>query len=403
MSRIRWKLLTAMITLIVVTIAASGIFTRRVTRDELRIAKRDASTADKDVIVLDANGRIVQTSPALRGASIRINGDKVEIATNRGGQMMQLVLFMHPTPIPGTANRAYFVPRERPDRLAALDRSLIVTFAIAIVVAAVFTFLISRHITRPIEELTSAVQEMALGRTPARVAVSGRDEIARLATSFNAMADSIARQQELRKRMVGDVAHELRTPVTNLRCELEAVQDGLAPADVASLHEEVLHLQHLIDDLQELAVADGGGIKLRVEPLDLVAAIESVSKVPIDAEARPVVLADPLRLGQIMRNLLANAAPYAPVRVRVRSENGEAIVSVIDSGPGIPAAELENIFERFYRLDASRAAKGAGLGLAIVRRLVELHGGRVWAESELGKGSTFTFTLPSHAARSLGA
>jgi len=407
MSRIRWKLLTAMLTLIVVTIAVSGLFTRRVTHDELRLARRDASTAGKDMIVVDAAGKIVSTSPALRHALIRINGDKVEITSNRNGHVMQLLLFIPPTPIPGTANRAYFVPRERPDELATLDRRLIVTFAIAILVAVIFTIVISRRITRPIEQLTAAVQEMARGRTPARVAVHGRrlgrDEIAQLATSFNAMADSIASQQELRKRMVSDVAHELRTPVTNLRCELEAVQDGLAQPDIASLHEEVLHLQHLIDDLQELAIADAGGIKLRLEPVDLAAAIEQMAKVPVDAQLRPVVLADRVRLGEIMRNLLTNAASYPPVRVLVQSENGHAIVSVIDHGPGIPEAELEHIFERFYRLDESRTSKGAGLGLAIVRRLVELHGGRVWATSESGKGSTFTFTIPSHPPATLGA
>ena len=407
MSRIRWKLLTAMLTLIVVTIAVSGLFTRRVTHDELRLARRDASTAGKDMIVVDAAGKIVSTSPALRHALIRINGDKVEITSNRNGHVMQLLLFIPPTPIPGTANRAYFVPRERPDELASLDRRLIVTFAIAILVAVIFTIVISRRITRPIEQLTAAVQEMARGRTPARVAVHGRrlgrDEIAQLATSFNAMADSIASQQELRKRMVSDVAHELRTPVTNLRCELEAVQDGLAQPDIASLHEEVLHLQHLIDDLQELAIADAGGIKLRLEPVDLAAAIEQMAKVPVDAQLRPVVLADRVRLGEIMRNLLTNAASYPPVRVLVQSENGHAIVSVIDHGPGIPEAELEHIFERFYRLDESRTSKGAGLGLAIVRRLVELHGGRVWATSESGKGSTFTFTIPSHPPATLGA
>jgi signal transduction histidine kinase len=402
MTRIRWRLLTAMVAVVVVTIALSGVFTRRVTRDELRIANRNASNADKDVVVVDAAGRIVSTSPALHGSLIRINGDKVEITSNRGGHVMQLVLFMQPTPIPGTSNRAYFVPRERPEHLESLDRRLLITSAIAILVAVILTFLISRHITRPIEQLTAAVQEMARGRTRTNVPVRGHDEIARLATSFNEMSDAIANQQELRKRMVGDVAHELRTPVTNLRCELESVQDGLATPNIASLHEEVLHLQRLIDDLQELTIADAGGVKLQLQTLDLVAALEPIVKAPIDAQARPIVRADPLRLGQIMRNLLANAAQYNP-RVVVRTENGNAIVSVIDNGPGIPPDELENIFERFYRLDESRTQKGAGLGLAIVRRLVELHGGRVWAENVPGGGAAFTFTIASHDAATLGA
>lgn len=402
MTRIRWRLLTAMVAVVVVTIALSGVFTRRVTRDELRIAKRDASSAGKDVIVVDAAGKIVSTSPALHGSLIRITGDKVEITSNRDGHLMQLMLFMQPTPIPGTTNRAYFVPRERPEHLESLDRRLLVMSAIAILVAVILTFLISRHITRPIEQLTAAAQEMARGRTRTNVPVRGRDEIARLATSFNEMSDAIANQQELRKRMVGDVAHELRTPITNLRCELESVQDGLAAPDIASLYEEVLHLQRLVDDLQDLAIAEAGGMKLRMESLDLVAAIEQIAKVPVEAESRPVVFADRMRLGQIMRNLLTNAAEYEP-HVVIRSENGNAIVSVIDSGPGIPPQELEHIFERFYRLDESRTQKGAGLGLAIVRRLVELHGGRVWAENRSEGGARFTFILPSHDAASLGA
>ena len=406
MKHIRWRLLTAMIAMVVVTLALSGLFTRRVTHDEvLRLSARDAASRPKDVIVVDAAGNVISTSPALRGASIHVSGDKVEVAKTRNGSLMRLVLFVRPVPIAGTSNRAYYLPRERPDELASLDRRLVITFAIAILVAAAVTFLISRHITRPIEQLTAAVQEMARGRTPASVAVSGRDEIAQLATSFNAMSDAIATQQELRKRMVGDVAHELRTPVTNLRCELEAVQDGLAPPDIASLYEEVLHLQHLIDDLQDLAVADARGMKLQPEPLDLVAALEQIVKRPVDASSHPIVLADPLRLGQIMRNLLTNAAAYEPVRVAVRSDGRDAIVSVSDSGPGIPPEELENIFERFYRLDPSRARAGggAGLGLAIVRRLVELHGGHVWAENGPHGGAIITFTIPSHDAATLGA
>jgi len=421
MSRIRWRLLTAMITVIVVTIAVSGVLTRRVTHDEVRrLSKRDASTRPKDVIVVDAAGNIISTSPALRGASIHISGDKVEVSTNRNGRLVQLLLFVHAVPIAGTTNRAYYLPHERPDELAALDRRLIVTFAIAILVAVLLTFLISRHITRPIEQLTTAVQEMAHGRTPANVPVRGHDEIARLATSFNAMADAIAGQQELRKRMVGDVAHELRTPVTNLRCELESIQDGLAIPDaprIASLHEEVLHLQHLIDDLQELAVADAGGIRLRLEKVDLAALIEQIVRQPIEIHARPIVLADPIRIGQIMRNLITNAIGAGGVRTSrphradetsaplmvIGSIPGYAVVSVIDNGPGIPPSELENIFERFYRLDRSRSDGGAGLGLAIVRSLVELHGGRVWAENAPGGGAAFTFTIPSHDAATLGA
>jgi two-component system sensor histidine kinase BaeS len=258
---------------------------------------------------------------------------------------------------------------------------------------------------------------MARGGLPAHVAVSGRDEIAQLARAFNAMGDALAAQEQVRRRMVTDVAHELRTPLTNLRCELEAIQDGLAAPDGArlgSLHEEVLHLGRLVDDLQELALADAGALTLQRERVDLGATVRRLAELrradgvhlEIEADDPVAVHADPLRIRQILGNLLANAVRHTPadgrIRVAVRREGGDAVVAVTDSGAGIPASELERIFEPFYRLDAARTrargdagdAGGAGLGLAIVRRLVELHGGRVWATSAPDGGATFVVALP---------
>jgi two-component system sensor histidine kinase BaeS len=290
--------------------------------------------------------------------------------------------------------------------LAAVDRRLIALFTIATLAALLLTALLSRRITRPIEQLTEAVQEMERGGTPVPVRVVGRDEIARLATAFNAMTAAVATQEALRRRMTSDVAHELRTPLTNLRCELEAAQDGLVPADagwIGSLHEEVLHLQRLVEDLQELAVADAGALRLACEPIDLGAAIVRI----VGAQAEVTVVdhglvveADVTRLRQIVQNLLANAASHAPsggrVAVRVARAGDAATVAIHDDGPGIPTADLERIFERFYRVDEARSRDrgGTGLGLAIVRHLVELHGGRVRADSAPGEGATLTFTIP---------
>jgi two-component system sensor histidine kinase BaeS len=219
------------------------------------------------------------------------------------------------------------------------------------------------------------------------------------------MADAVTTQEELRRRMVGDVAHELRTPLTNLRCELESIQDGLTtpdPARIASLHEEVLHLQRLVEDLQDLAIAEAGALVLHRERVDLGAAVARIvgDQAELTAECGLAVDVDPTRLRQVVHNLLANAARHtaegAPVQIRIARAGEEATVAVVDRGPGIPADQLERIFERFHRVDEarSRAGGGAGLGLAIVRRLVELHGGRVWAESVAGEGATFTFTVP---------
>jgi signal transduction histidine kinase len=437
MSRIRWKLLTAMIAVVVVTLALSGVFTRRVTHDQVQrmlvasapgvaahsvqaledfhrktgswsgvqpAIDRVAADADKEVVLVDDHDRVVATSRALRRADVRVDGDRVTVNGARDGAQLHIMVSVPPIVLQSTPDRVYFLPREEQGSLevremAALDRRLLTTFAGALVAAILLTFLISRRITNPIERLTSAVQEMARGKVPAHVSVSGRDEIARLASSFNTMADAVTTQQELRQRMVGDVAHELRTPLTNLRCELEAIQDGLTRPDaprIASLHEEVLHLQRLVEDLQELAVAEAGGIHLQLQRLDLASTIPG----QVHGATPIVVNADPLRINQIMRNLLSNATSHTPpgggVHVIISSDATNAIVSVTDEGKGIPAEDLEKIFERFYRVDESRArdSGGAGLGLAIVRRLVELHGGKVWAENGAGGGAVFTFTIP---------
>ena len=435
MTRIRWKLLTAMIAVALVTVALSGLFTRRVTHDQMRrllverthgeagqslqpledfhrqsgswngiegAIDRVASSAKKEVVLTNDRGELIATSEALRHSDVRIAGERITVNGMRNGTQMHMLVTVPPLPLAGA--RVYFLPRDEAGSLevreiAALDRRLIVTFAGAMLIAILLTLLLSRHITTPIERLTVAVQDMARGKIPARVHVSGRDEIAQLASSFNAMADAVTTQQELRRRLVGDVAHELRTPLTNLRCELEAIQDGLTRPDtprIASLHEEVLHLQRLVDELQELAIADAGGLQLQMQPIDLATTIAGQVRGPVPI----TVMADPLRIGQIMRNLLSNAAAHTPpdrgVDVTIASDATNAIVSVADCGNGIPPDDLEKIFERFYRVDESRTRHtgGAGLGLAIVRRLVELHGGRVWAENRAGGGAVFTFTIP---------
>jgi two-component system sensor histidine kinase BaeS len=207
----------------------------------------------------------------------------------------------------------------------------------------------------------------------------------------------------------------LRAPLTNIRCDLESMQDGLTaptPERIASLHEQTMHLAHLVDDLQDLALAEAGRLDLDVRPI-AIAELARRAVAGMDMRARErgmrilcegsddvVVLADARRAVQILTNLLANAVAHmekpGDVRVAWERTGSEAIIRVIDRGTGIPAAELSRIFERFYRVDPSRsrATGGAGLGLPIVRQLVAAHGGRVWAESEAGAGAVFAFTLP---------
>jgi signal transduction histidine kinase len=267
----------------------------------------------------------------------------------------------------------------------------------------------------PVEDLTRAARRMARGERPQRVPVRSRDEIGELARAFNHMAGSVAVSEQLRRQMVTDIAHELRTPLTNIRGYLEAVRDGVVtprPEVMASLHEEALLLTRLVDDLQALALAEAGQLELRRRPVDLAAlaektvtalrpVLEGGPAVRIEMPAvLPPVRADPERVSQVLRNLLDNARRHTPpegeIVLSARSGPGALEVSVRDTGSGIAPEHLPFIFERFYRADQARARAtgGAGLGLAIVRQLVEAHGGQVSARSRPGAGAAFTFTLP---------
>jgi two-component system sensor histidine kinase BaeS len=234
------------------------------------------------------------------------------------------------------------------------------------------------------------------------------------------MADRIAETERLRRQMVSDVAHELRSPVTNLRCTLEAIQDGLAQPDRARLDalvDETLLLQRLIGDLQDLALAEAGRLRLHLADVEVETVVRRAASTtastgaaaPVDVvvEGSPgLALVDADRLEQVMRNLLNNARTHTPAdgRITVRlSTTDEAVtIAVHDTGRGIDAEHLPHVFDRFYRADTSRARAtgGAGLGLAIVRQLVLAHGGTVGVTSRgAGMGSTFTVTLPRRSAR----
>lgn len=298
----------------------------------------------------------------------------------------------------------------------AVHRSLLWAGLFAGAAALLVTFILSRRILGPIEALTSVVQRMERGDLTQRAQVRSKDEIGKLARAFNAMADGLVHTEQLRRQMVSDIAHELRTPLTNLRCQIEALQDGLlAPSanTFQSLHEEALLLKRLIDDLQELALAEAGQLRLECVALQVSEVVhQAVSAFASQAAEKaitlhaavpadwPAIYADAERCGQILRNLLANALAHTPTggRIDIRAQvvDEQVELSVTDTGVGIAPEHLPNIFERFYRVDSSRARAtgGAGLGLAIVKQLVEAQGGRVWAESEVGKFTTIVVALP---------
>jgi signal transduction histidine kinase len=287
---------------------------------------------------------------------------------------------------------------------------------IAVAVALILTFVLSRRILSPVKALTKASRKLGKGDFSQRVNVDDKGEVGELAESFNAMAGDLEHNEQLRRNMVADVAHELRTPLSNLNGYLEAIRDGVIKPDaeiIRSLSEEGATLSSLVNELQELSLADAGELKLAYQPEDISTLIkEAVAAVRTRANAKKIKLStnlsgnlpqvniDSQRIKQVLNNLLANAIAHTEregsITVTAQRKGDEIITSVTDSGEGISVEDLPNIFERFYRVDKSRARStgGSGLGLTIAKRLVEAHGGRIWAESEPGKGSTFSFALP---------
>ncbi|MER7722977.1 HAMP domain-containing sensor histidine kinase [Streptomyces sp. NPDC096323] len=285
--------------------------------------------------------------------------------------------------------------------------------------------LVGARLVRPLRALTGAAQRMRDGEDTAPVLVTADNEIGRLATTFNDMSAHRARLEAQRKAMVSDVAHELRTPLSNIRGWLEAAQDGVAdpdPSFIASLHEEAVQLQHIIDDLQDLAQADAGALRLRLEPVRIEELLGQVAAahlaraetagvgltVRVSSAERPApgLTADPVRLRQAVGNLVSNAVRHTPSGGTVTlhaygSESGDAVlVDVADTGTGIPAEDLVHVFDRFWRGEKSRSRRtgGSGLGLAIVRKLAEAHGGSATAVSVPDEGSVFTLRLPADGA-----
>jgi signal transduction histidine kinase len=302
--------------------------------------------------------------------------------------------------------------------LLGVSTSLAVSGLVAGVLALVVGLLLARRITAPVTALTEASRRVADGDWSARVPVRSGDELGQMSAAFNKMAEELGSQRDLRHRLVDAVAHELSTPLSVIQLEIEAMRDRMQSPDraAASVVREIDLLRGLVDDLALLAETDAGTLQVHPQPTDLVTLVEQARtrwQPQADAagvtlavewagpeDGGPRMLADPTRIGQVLGNLLSNALRHTPpggsVTVRVVTADEQAHVTLHDTGEGIPADDLLHVFERFYRVDRSRSREtgGHGLGLSIVRQVIESHGGRVWAESQVGAGSAFGFSLP---------
>ena len=293
------------------------------------------------------------------------------------------------------------------------DVKILAVTAASALTAVVAALVLARSIVGSIDRVRYASVQMARGDLEARVPDGGPTEIADLATSFNEMGDNLRRLFDTRRELVAWASHDLRTPLANMQAMLEAVEDGLAVPDeyVPVLREQVQTLSLLVDDIFELARIDAGALTLELHRLP-VAPVVSSSLRSIEAEARSRHVrldADvdaeltarfaPDKLERVLMNLLTNALRHTPsdgaVAVLVEPRSDEVRVAVEDTGLGLDAEARERMFERFWRGDQARSSRGAGLGLAIARGLVEAHGGRIWAENREGGGARVCFTLPA--------
>ena len=364
------------------------------------------------IVVSDREGHIVGDSHQRFGIPWRgaRRGSRLSPVLSDGREVGSLVIA--PSDAPD------MVPEPPLSRLvAALNLSLLWTGLAAGTGGILLVSLVSRRVLAPVRVLNAAARRLGQGDLSQRVSASARDEIGELGRTFNSMAEGLEGAERQRRSLMADVAHELRTPLSNIQGYIEALRDGLLQPDSATIdtiYQQVLYLAHLVEDLRLLALAEAGDLLLNLEPDSLeVVLLRSVEAVRPRAQARgisvslevptefPLVQMDRTRIAQVVGNLLENAIFHTPEagQVTVLAEAigaTRARVTVADTGEGIPPEELSQVFERFYRIDPSRTRTtgGIGLGLTIPRQLVEVHGGTIRAESVPGNGSRFIFDLP---------
>jgi two-component system sensor histidine kinase BaeS len=304
--------------------------------------------------------------------------------------------------------------------VSRLTRAALIAGLVGAGLSLLLALYLAYRLMRPVRDLTKAALRVEAGDFSQRVPVSGKDELAHLGRTFNQMANSLQKARESRQAMTADIAHELRTPLAVQMAHLEALQDGiypLAPENLEPILAQNHLLNRLVEDLRTLALADAGQLKLDRIKTDLTALVGRVAErfqtqaanqqvdiqFSLGVGCDPIAV-DPTRIEQILINLLSNALRYTPaggaIRVSLKHEANNAIVTIHDNGPGIPEGALPHIFERFYRADRARnrTEGGSGLGLAIALQIADLHGGTIIAENDPMGGAVFTLSLPCGGA-----
>ena len=358
--------------------------------------------------VADQNGKVIRA-----GSGLKL-GDMVPPEELQHGTPIQVdgqtvgYLIFSPPPFEENSPERDFLNRTA----QFLIYSALGTMAIALILGV----LLSRNLTSPIRELTRATHAVSEGNLSQQVTVRSQDELGELARAFNKMSAELERSVNARRQMTADIAHELRTPLSLILGHAEAVHDGVlppTPENFEIIREEATRLEHLVDDLRILSLADAGELSLNPQPVSPSKILQEVAtlyhyevqkkNVALDLDiASPLsdLMVDPGRITQVLTNILDNALRHTPegghITLSAKQLDKAVEFSVQDSGPGIPAKDADRIFERFYRTDSSRHREdgGSGLGLAIAKSIVQAHNGRIKAESEAGKGLTIILTLP---------
>lgn len=301
---------------------------------------------------------------------------------------------------------------------ASVNRLLLFGGLVAGFLALLVGIVLARRATAPARELAGAARGFASGDRGRRVRYDTPDEFGEMARAFNAMGDAVEEEDRLRREFAAEVAHEVRTPLAIIRSQIEAIQDGVlepSPSTVGSLHEETLRLTRLMGDLETLASAEAAGFALSPQPIALKPLLDECARgftgpceaegVTLRSDLEDVVAdVDPNRMRQVVSNLLSNALKFTPsdglVELLLRSTGAETVITVRNTGPGIALDDLPHVFDRFFRGHGVRAS-GSGVGLTVVRELVEAHAGTVEVSSRPGAGAAFTVRLPRTSSRAL--